>query len=308
MGTIVPGVSVMDAALRMVQVLAKFCGMGDMNTEDMLQAVMQESTTPTNPSDSIQAVAQERLKQLALGIYTRIPDEHKAEAVEKMFSAGRAAARFGSVLYNNSAAVKLFGYKPLEPVPSFDMAKVSHTIWETFGHQVFVDGFCSADSHPGNILVEVSSGAVGLIDFGNAVEIPVGVRVRLARLLLAIVEGSDEEMAQSLAQFGARTPNMGTKNFALMAKTYFGDVGFSEDMMDQGKVMMEEEGGQVTFEDDKAMMVIVAITMIRISSMCLGTAKTHYPATTWSALAHQTIEQYGSEYPVGNAIEMDVKR
>jgi len=305
--TVVPGVSVMDAALRMVQVLAKFCGMGDMKTEDMLQEVMKGRTLQQNPSDSIQAKAQERLRQLAVDLYTRIPEEHKAEAVEKMFTAGRVAAKFGSVLYNNSAAVKLFGCKPLEPVPSFDMSKVSQTIWEAFGHQVFVDGFCSADSHPGNILVDVNTGAVSFIDFGNAVEIPVDVRVRLARLLVAVAEGSDLEIAQALAQFGARTPNMGTKNFAFMAKTYFGDVGFSEELMEQMIKTREEEGGDVTYEDDKAMMVVVAISLIRISSMCLGTAKTHYPAVSWIGLARQTIEKYGSQYPVGDLIEMDLK-
>jgi len=307
--TIVPGVSLMDAALRMVQVLAKFCGMGDMKTDDMLQAMMKKASDKTLPADSREAKAQERLKQMALGLYSRIPDEHKAEAVEKIFTAGRAAARFGSVLYNNSAAVKLLGWKPLDPVPSFDMAKVSQTIWDAFGHQVFVDGFCSADSHPGNILVDVSSGAVGLIDFGNAVEIPVGTRVRLARLLLAISEGTDAEMAQALAQYGARTPNMTTKNFALMAKVYFGDVGITEELMsiDMMKKTQEEEGGDLSYEDNKAMMVLLAISMIRISSMCLGTAKTHYPASVWTGLARQTIEKYGSEYPVGSHIEMDLK-
>jgi aarF domain-containing kinase len=311
--TIVPGVSLMDAALRMVQVLAKFCGMGDMKTEDMLQAVMKKASDKTPPANSAQAKAQakaqELLKQMALDLYTRIPDEHKAEAVEKMFTAGRAAARFGSVLYNNSAAVKLFGWKPLEPVPTFDMSKVSQTIWDAFGHQVFVDGFCSADSHPGNILVDVSSGAVGLIDFGNAVEIPTGTRVRLARLLLAIAEGTDAEMAQALAQYGARTPNMTTKNFAFMAKVYFGDVGITEELMsiDMMKKTTEEEGGDLHYEDDKAMMVLLAISMIRISSMCLGTAKTHYPASVWTGLARQTIEEHGSDYPVGNHIEMDLK-
>jgi len=297
----------MDAALRMVQVLAKFCGMGEMKTEDMLQQVMKDQTRQQNPSDSMQAKAKERLKQLALDLYTRIPEEHKAEAVEKMFIAGRAAARFGSALYNNSAAVKLFGYEPLEPVPSFDMAKVSRTIWAAFGHQVFVDGFCSADSHPGNILVDVSNGAVGFIDFGNAVDIPVDVRVRLARLLVAIAKGTDVEMAQALAQLGARTPNMGTKNFALMAKTYFGDVGFSEELMEAMKKTEEEEGGFVTWEDDKAMMVMVAISLVRISSMCLGTAKTYYPAAVWLGLAHQTIEKYGPQHPVRNLIDMDLK-
>jgi len=203
--------------------------------------------------------------------------------------------------------VKLLGYKPLEPVPAFDMSKVSQTIWDAFGHQVFVDGFCSADSHPGNILVEVDTGAVGLIDFGNAVDIPIGVRVCLARLLLAIAEGTDSEMAQALAQLGARTPNMGTKNFAIIAKTYFGDVGFSEDMMEQMIKLQEEEGGDLSYDDDKAMMVIVAISLVRMSSMCLGTAKTHYPAVTWTGLARQTIEKYGSQYPVGKHIEMDIR-
>merc|ERR1719272_1918959 len=77
--TIVPGVSLMDAALRMVQVLAKFCGMGDMKTDDMLQAVMKKASDKTLPADSREAKAQERLKQMALGLYSRIPDEHKAE-------------------------------------------------------------------------------------------------------------------------------------------------------------------------------------------------------------------------------------
>jgi hypothetical protein len=300
----------MDAALRMVQVLAKFCGMGEMKTEDMLQLAMKDRSQE-NPQESMQAKAkakaQEHLKQLAIHLYTHIPEEHKAEAVEKMFTVGRTAARLGSILYNNSAAVKLFGCEPLQSVPSFDMSKVSRTIWETFGHQVFVDGFCSGDSHPGNILVDLSSGAVGLIDFGNAVEIPMDVRVRLARLLVAIAEGNDVEVAQAFAQLGARTPNMGTKAFALLAKIHYGDVGFSEEMMQVMQTIEEEEGGFLTFEDDKAMMVMVAISLVRMSSMCLGTAKSHYPAERWIGLARQTIEEHGTEYPAGSPIGMDLK-
>merc|ERR1711988_1590056 len=56
--TIVPGVSLMDAAFRMIQILAKLCGMGDMNVEDMMREVMKGSSPGQDPTDSVETAAQ----------------------------------------------------------------------------------------------------------------------------------------------------------------------------------------------------------------------------------------------------------
>lgn len=300
--TIVPGVSLQDAAMRMVQVLAKLCGMGDMNVEDMMREVMRgESPQQGQPGASAE---RSRLTELVMYLYSRMPESYKASAVETVFSAGRAAAKLGTVLYNSSAA--RFGYTPLEEAPNFDMVKLSQIIWDVFGHQVFVDGFCSADSHPGNILVDVNTGALSLIDFGNALEIPTELQVKLARVLLAITEGSDEEIAQALAQYGVRTKNMGSKNFALLAKSFFGNIVMSPELIQAMADAREEEGGDPTYEDDKGLLLVIAISLVRISSMCLGTVVTHYPALVWNELARQTLEQHGSKYPMGEHIRMDL--
>merc|ERR1712039_956466 len=68
-----------------------------------------------------------------------------------------------------------------------------------------------------------------------------------------------------------------------------------------------EEGGDAVYEDDKAAMLILAISLIRISSMCLGTVKTHYAAVVWQGLARQMLDTHGSAYPEGSPIAMDLK-
>jgi aarF domain-containing kinase len=73
---------------------------------------------------------------------------------------------------------------------------------DVHGHQIFVNGAFNGDPHPGNVLV-LEDGRLGLIDFGQTRRLTDQERWGFARVVLALVEGSDdEEVAETLRRAG----------------------------------------------------------------------------------------------------------
>jgi ubiquinone biosynthesis protein len=69
---------------------------------------------------------------------------------------------------------------------------------------VFEDGFFHADPHPGNFFVE-PGGRLGIIDFGMVGSVSDMFRERLARMLLGLVRGDADRLAEALLELGAPT-------------------------------------------------------------------------------------------------------
>jgi len=216
-----------------------------------------------------------------------------------------STANMCTSLYNNTA-VK-FGAPPLSVIPRFNMANVSAGIWKVFGHQLFVDGFFSTDPHPGNILVDTRTGALGLIDFGGVLEISLQLRVRYARFLVALANGTDYEVAQAYAQLGVRTRRMSSKLLASLAKFAHGNS--TPAMTEHMQQLAEEEGGEPDFEgfDSKFRTMLTSIVMLKGSSMFLGTNSAHYPASMWLDFAHTTLKLHGPSYPQETTIPLDIQ-
>ena len=70
--------------------------------------------------------------------------------------------------------------------------------------QLAIDGFFHADPHPGNILVDPSTGIITFIDLGMIGELELRQRLRIAQLMWAIQQSDVEAMARVL--FALSTP------------------------------------------------------------------------------------------------------
>eukprot|EP00850_Spirogloea_muscicola_P023373 SM000352S13421 [mRNA] locus=s352:39871:42492:+ [translate_table: standard] len=72
---------------------------------------------------------------------------------------------------------------------------------EAYGHMLLIDGVFNADPHPGNLFL-LDNGRLGLLDFGQSKILDHDTRQQLARVVLAIDNGRDEEIAAALAGAG----------------------------------------------------------------------------------------------------------
>jgi ubiquinone biosynthesis protein len=76
--------------------------------------------------------------------------------------------------------------------------------------QLAIDGFFHADPHPGNILVDPSTGIITFIDLGMIGELDLKARLHIAQLMFAMQQGNVEAMARVL--YSLSTPFGGPVN------------------------------------------------------------------------------------------------
>lgn len=74
--------------------------------------------------------------------------------------------------------------------------------------QLAIDGFFHADPHPGNILVDTSTGMITFIDLGMVGELDLKARLHIAQLMFAMQQHNVEAMARVL--YALSTPFAGT--------------------------------------------------------------------------------------------------
>jgi aarF domain-containing kinase len=80
-------------------------------------------------------------------------------------------------------------------------------IMDVHGYEIFVDGCFNGDPHPGNILL-LDDGRLGLIDYGQVKNISREHRLHLAKLILALAEGSRDDIIHVLTKdMGIKTEN-----------------------------------------------------------------------------------------------------
>ena len=69
-----------------------------------------------------------------------------------------------------------------------DLPSVARRVGELYARMIFQHAFFQADPHPGNLLV-LPGGAIGLLDFGLAKELPAGFAAGIATMLVAALSG-----------------------------------------------------------------------------------------------------------------------
>lgn len=72
----------------------------------------------------------------------------------------------------------------------------------SFAQQIFVDGIFNADPHPGNLMVERSSGLLVLLDFGMTKHVDETQRIAFARLLLSAADADYAGLLLALKEMG----------------------------------------------------------------------------------------------------------
>ena len=77
-----------------------------------------------------------------------------------------------------------------------DREALGERVLRSFVKQLIIDGFFHSDPHPGNVLVNLDTGIVYLIDLGLVGELDLTQRINLVNLLLVLQERDVEGLAQ----------------------------------------------------------------------------------------------------------------
>jgi predicted unusual protein kinase regulating ubiquinone biosynthesis (AarF/ABC1/UbiB family) len=120
-----------------------------------------------------------------------------------------------------------------------DGAPLADDLFRAYLDQVLIDGFFHADPHPGNIVLS-TDGRLALLDVGMVARVAPTLRIKLARLLVALGESRGDEVARVMAELG--TP-LGT----------FDEAAFTKQVADlvartSHNTLVELEAGAVVLE------------------------------------------------------------
>jgi ubiquinone biosynthesis protein len=103
--------------------------------------------------------------------------------------------------------------------------RIAAVLADCFMRQCFLEGFFHADPHPGNIFI-MPDGGVGLLDFGQVGRLSEEQRHVLGFMLVALVRGETDAMADLYAEIGEFSPDANAANFrqdlAGLVDRYFG--------------------------------------------------------------------------------------
>eukprot|EP01113_Clastostelium_recurvatum_P045809 TRINITY_DN7932_c0_g1_i1.p1 TRINITY_DN7932_c0_g1~~TRINITY_DN7932_c0_g1_i1.p1 ORF type:complete len:573 (+),score=140.36 TRINITY_DN7932_c0_g1_i1:36-1754(+) len=109
-------------------------------------------------------------------------------------------------------------YAPLtKPI---NHVKLMDTLMRVHGHELFIDGVFNGDPHPGNILL-LPDGRIGLIDYGQVKVMALQDRVHLAKIIVALYEGTPENVVEEARALGLRTKRMDPYVIEKLARVYF---------------------------------------------------------------------------------------
>lgn len=82
-----------------------------------------------------------------------------------------------------------------------NVGKLLDVLCQVHAHEIFVDGAFSSDSHPGNVIL-MKNNKLGLIDFGQFKRIGLAARLIIARLVVALANGDEQDVVKTLHSAG----------------------------------------------------------------------------------------------------------
>lgn len=121
------------------------------------------------------------------------------------------------------------------PLQLLNLGEIVTVLNDVHGHEIFIDGCFNGDPHPGNILL-VPDGRLGLIDYGQVKRISLGVRILMAKFIIAVSQQDQEAAIQALMDLGNRS-KYGNKEVGWRLASFWFDRNDEEIMM--GKNIQE---------------------------------------------------------------------
>ncbi len=100
------------------------------------------------------------------------------------------------------AGIKIDNLEALDEA-GVDRKKVADVLIHSIFKQVLMDGFYQADPHPGNFLVESTTGTINYIDLGMMGVLGSGQRDLLSDIVLAIIQRDTHEIVKLAMELGA---------------------------------------------------------------------------------------------------------
>jgi aarF domain-containing kinase len=107
--------------------------------------------------------------------------------------------------------------------------RIAKLLYEVHGHEIFHNGLFNSDPHAGNVLM-LDDGRLGLIDYGAVLRLDAELRTNIARLIVAIADEDDDEVAHLMYECGFRSKNQNPKLALLLAHMFFNRGPWPADM------------------------------------------------------------------------------
>ncbi|CAF3407258.1 unnamed protein product [Rotaria socialis] len=197
------------------------------------------------------------------------------------------------LLYNHSI-VPIMKRAPMDYIEQrvfINPHEIIDLLNDVHAHEILIDGIFNGDPHPGNIFL-LKNGKIGLIDFGQVSELSLSQRLKLAKLIVLLAEGTKEELIQHYIAMGARTRNMNPYVIEKLAR-----LGFDRDDQE----ICEGKNAQLFFESLGKLDEIIQLPegylmAARVGLLLRGLGTwiqlPHSTAQKWLPIAKQLLEKY----------------
>jgi len=170
----------------------------------------------------------EEEQKIAKGDKIQGPSSQQYETLIALEDGKRRVQNGWNRLYNSTLGLVSSEKRPYaskrEVVP-LNHAQLIDDLIEIHGYEVLVHGFFNGDAHPGNILLcwdDVNDHAqLGLIDYGQVKPLTKQQRHWFAKLMIALDDDNEEEVAKLITEAGYKSQKMDPKVMNLYAKVAF---------------------------------------------------------------------------------------
>jgi aarF domain-containing kinase len=176
--------------------------------QDHFEAIAADRGVTVEQLKQEQKRIDEERERLGLDIESG-PGASKLRLYAVTLAAKRAARQVGRWAYDYSLGwVSPMEWPKDEQHQLLNIPAILQLIMDVHGHEIFVDGSFNGDPHPGNILL-LDDGRLGLIDYGQVKHITREHRMNLAKLIVALAEGTRDDIIRVLTEdMGVRTEKL----------------------------------------------------------------------------------------------------
>ncbi|KAI9907576.1 hypothetical protein PsorP6_003197 [Peronosclerospora sorghi] len=182
-----------------------------------------------------------------------------------------------------------------EPHQVLNLPEILKLVMDVHGYEIFVNGSFNGDPHPGNILL-LEDGRLGLIDYGQVKHISREHRVHLAKLIVALANGSRDEIIHVLTKdMRIRTTNMDPYFLEKQARLMIDndDRSVTEGLNAQLFLEHLHTIDRIEYIPDEYVMAFRCSLLLRGFSYLLHYKFSH--AKSWESVASQVLREVEAE-------------
>ncbi|CAH0482435.1 unnamed protein product [Peronospora belbahrii] len=208
------------------------------------------------------------------------------------------ARRVGRVSYDYTLgfiAPKKWSPREDEKHKLLNLPDILKLVMDVHGYEIFVNGSFNGDPHPGNIML-LEDGRLGLIDYGQVKHISREHRIHLAKLIVALADGSREDIIAVLTKdMRIKTKNMDPYFLEKQARLMFDndDRTVTEGMNPQLFLEHLHTIDRIEYIPDEYVMAFRCSLLLRGFSYLLHYNFSH--AKSWEGIARQVLQEAGGE-------------